>query len=310
MDTIEIYRGERGEPFKNLIRSILKHGNIKPKFVEAIFTEDNMRILDAAFTHQSANPRRNYQFLEILGDSTANDTLVWYFSRRFPQINCPDGVNTLARLKINYGSKKMFSKFAAKLGMWPFITASEEVRKNAYSKTLEDVFEAFIGAIKKILDATFMIGVGNAVIYDFIAGFMNTVDISLRYEDLYDPKTRLQDTILWYLKENKEKQWYQNHQKKFKANPKLAQNWLSFYLEYFSNKENDRYYNTRVMIKDLEAFNFRSEVIGSGKNFVKVDSEQEAAEQGLAWLKRRGISKPIPEFYTTYCNFEPGEYMV
>ena len=43
-------------------------------------------------------------------------------------MNTTDNVKTLARLKINYGSKKMFYTLGDKLGMWDYITAGTETR--------------------------------------------------------------------------------------------------------------------------------------------------------------------------------------
>ena len=43
----------------------------------------------------------NYEPIEILGDSIVNCCIVWYLSRRFPQLNCQDGVKIIARLKID-----------------------------------------------------------------------------------------------------------------------------------------------------------------------------------------------------------------
>lgn len=296
MDTSEIYYGDRGEKFKNYIRSILVKGNIKPKFIESVLTDDNIRIMDMAFTHESADPKRNYQFLEILGDSTANEVLVWYFSRRFPQINCPAGTDTLARLKIKYGAKKSFSQFAQRLGLWPFVSASEYIRESRYSKTLEDVFEAFIGAIKKILDGSFMIGVGHSVVYDIISSFMDKLEISLDYNDLFDAKSRLNEAIMWYRKENRDKPWYN------------AGNELSDYLTYRFERGADKVFTSYVIVKNL-GLDRGPISIGEGRDFVKVEAEIKAAEQALAWLNKHGIRKPIPEFYSTYCNFEPGEFM-
>jgi dsRNA-specific ribonuclease len=304
MDNSEIYYGDRGEKFKNYIRSILIRGNIKPKFIEAVLNEDSMRILDAAFTHESANPKQNYQFLENLGDVTANETLVWYFSRRFPQINCPAGTDTIARLKIKYGAKKSFSQFANKLGMWPYISASEYVRETQRSARLEDVFEAFIGAIKKILDATFMIGVGNSVVYDIISGFMDKLDIPLDYYDLFDAKSRLNETIMWYRKENKDKPWYYLSW----VDPKKRKN-IENFLFYREEKGSDKIFTSYAIVQNL-GFSNRPLVIGEGKDYIKVEAEIKAAEQALTWLSRHGIKRPIPEFYTTYCNFDAGEFMI
>lgn len=297
----EIYYGDRGQEFRQYIKETLARGRIKPKYISAVLTDDNMKILDAAFTHESANPNRNYQFLENLGDSSANKVLVWYFSRRFPQINCPEGVNTLARLKINYGAKKSYAAFGKKLGLWPYVSASASVREARYSKTMEDVFEAFIAAIEKILDEAFVIGVGYSAVYDIMKSLMDTLDISLEYTDLFDAKSRLNETICFYLKENKLRPWYQKYKDK-----------VSSYLKYVEEKNAENRYVSQAIIQNLEIKGRplrEPKVIGSGVDYVKVEAEIKASEEALKWLARNEISKPIPQFYETYCQFSPEDFM-
>jgi dsRNA-specific ribonuclease len=299
-NTDEIYHGNRGEEFHNYIREMLSKGKIKDKYINSILTPDNIKILDMAFTHESANPYRNYQFLENLGDSSANKAIVWYFARRFPQINCPEGVNILARLKIKYGAKKSFAIFGNKLGFWSYVSASMTVRNSRYSKTLDDVFEAFFAAVEKIVDETFMIGVGYSVVYDIISNFMNSVDVSLEYKDLFDAKSRLNETISWYLKENKEKPWY----KRYKQT-------TSEYIKYNGEKDQQNKFISRVTIQNLEIqgnFVRHPIIIGEGTNFVKVEAEINASEIALSWLEKKGVSKPIPEFYKNYCQFNESDF--
>ena len=93
---------------------------------------------------------------DLLGDGFARE--MWQgmeragrISRRFPRLDCPEGVKVIARLKINLVSKKSFAEFGNVLGFWKFISADQETRENKMKPTLEDVFEAFVGAMSEDL---------------------------------------------------------------------------------------------------------------------------------------------------------------
>ena len=95
--TIKIYSGDRGINFENMLRNILKKGKLKKDYIDLII-KNGMPLYSQAFTHPTADENNNYEPLEFLGDSIVNCVIVWYLSRRFPQLNCQDGVKILARL--------------------------------------------------------------------------------------------------------------------------------------------------------------------------------------------------------------------
>ena len=158
---------------------------------------------------------------------------MWYFSERFPHLNTPEHVKTLARLKINYGSKKTFFGLADKLGMWEFISASTETRitktkikvdnriqvvekenivdiKQTKKKSLlEDSFEAFIGITHTLVDNIIKKGKGFNICYKIIKNLYNDLDIKLDHASLYDPKTRLKE--LFDREESKFGKWNKNN---------------------------------------------------------------------------------------------------
>lgn len=190
---IIIYNGDRGEKFVNMLKKVLKKGNIKDEYISQILDEEGLKLYSQAFTHPTANENENYEPLEILGDSIVNCCIVWYLSRRFPQLNCQDGVKIIARLKINLVSKKTFADFGKQLGLWNFVTADMEIRDNKMKKTLEDVFEALFGATQKLVDQKIRMGIGYSICYNITKNLFDTIPISLKYEDLYDAKTRLKE---------------------------------------------------------------------------------------------------------------------
>ena len=153
-----------------------------------------MALYSQAFTAASANSEKNYEFFEQIGDLAANQFLVSYTYRKYPQLQCAQGVKIVARVRINYGSKEKFAELADKLGFWRFISAVNKAREKSKKDLLEDTFEAFCGVTQWLLDSRIRIGVGYAILYSVLNSiYKEFVPISLRYEDLFDAKTRLKE---------------------------------------------------------------------------------------------------------------------
>ena len=195
-----IYLGSRGDDFKEFIASLLKKGGLKDRYIDLLTDEDSMKVYACAFTSELIDPVNNYQVLEQIGDLTGNKFIVNYMYDRFPQLDCVEGVKVVARLRINYGAKESFCEIARKYGFWKYISATNDLRQRVMKPLLEDVFEAFLGATERIIDRRKRVGVGYAIVYDILTTIFNDIDISLKYEDLYDSKTRLKE--LFDLHEN------------------------------------------------------------------------------------------------------------
>lgn len=139
-------------------------------------------------TAKSADPVKNYEVFEQLGDLVINKFIVNYAYNRFLHLyDTADGVKTTARIRIKYASKDMLAHIAETLGFKKFIKAVETHPIDL----LEDTFEAFFGCTERILDGAYGKGVGYAICYDILKGIYDEIDISLKYEDLYDAKTLL-----------------------------------------------------------------------------------------------------------------------
>lgn len=178
--------------FANLIKTVIDKGNIDEPTKNLLIK--NIAIYEEAFTSPSINKVRNYEMFEHLGDATVNKFLVSYFIKRFPQLDCPSGVKIVARLKINYASKQSFYTIANNLGFWPFIVASPQVKATKKKALLEDVLEAFIGATEYIIDSRYQhTGIGYVVVARVLKQIFDRITISLAYEDLYDPKSRIKE---------------------------------------------------------------------------------------------------------------------
>ena len=204
--------------FKSLITRTLKLTNLSDCTIQLLLDETKIifhkREFTAlelyknfVFTAPCFNETDNYEFLEILGDAVINKAIVTHFTNRFPELQCPTGVRTIARLKIKYVSKDTFYKFAEKLGFWKFIKASSETRERRKKPTLEDVFEAFCGATEWIINQKIGNHIGYHIVQKFIDHLFKQIEISLAHDDLYDAITRLKETQDYHLSKEGRENW-------------------------------------------------------------------------------------------------------
>lgn len=252
---------------RNVIYRMLRMGNIKKEYVNLLLNEKNMNLYQQAFTSKSVDPNCNYEYFEQLGDLSINKFIVWYSYERFPQLKCSKGVKIVARIRINHCSKNVLSNTAESLGFWDVINASEDERGHRKKDLLEDCFESFIGCTEYILNNDVMNGVGWVIVQNILKSIYNKRQISLRYEDLFDSKTRLKE--LFDLK--------QDHK-----------------ITYSSVREND-FFTTRVMMTEPNGYVFQ---IGKGVAPKKQNAEQIASEVSLSYLyNTKGWLRYVPEFY-------------
>lgn len=258
---------------RSFLTKVLMTTNIEDHYLPIL--TDKIDQYQIAFTAPSADSDTNYELFEIMGDSTANEAIIWYFYDMFPQLHCPSGVKIISRLKINYSSTDAFSSMAEDLGFWPYIKASEEERNNPEKqrKLLEDVFEAFIGVTKIILTEKFGYhGVGNQIVYNMIKAILDTKPISLDPEDLYDAKTKLKEVFDRVLT-----------QKTFGR------------LKYKYHEEPGRRFTELFFVKDGV-----STKIATGEGNTKVSQEKDAASQALKYLQSKGFE--VEKKFKLFCD--------
>jgi dsRNA-specific ribonuclease len=269
----EIFHGPRDEKFKGLIFNLLSKAKLKTKYLDILTNEESMSIYSKAFTSDTAHPEENYEVFEQLGDISANKFLVGYMHRRFPKLMCSQGVKVVARLRINYGAKQSFSSIAEKLGFWDFISASEEERSRCKKPLLEDTFEAFLGATEHIIDENVLECAGYALVYQILKSIFDDINISLKYEDLYDAKTRLKELFDCHGVE------------------KLGT------LSYDSIKNIEE---KLTICKVSHTVQGQKIYLGEGTASLKIDAEQKAAARAIENLRRKGFFKAVPAIYSYF----------
>lgn len=287
-----IYLGSRGSDFKALISSLLRKGGLKSKYIKMLTDPEAMKIYGCAFTSELVDPDNNYQVLEQVGDLSGNKFIVNYMYERFPQLDCAEGVKVVARLRINYGAKESFCEIARKLGFWEFISATNDLRQRKMKPLLEDVFEAFLGATERILDRRKRVGIGYAIVHDILTSIFNEMHISLRYEDLYDAKTRLKE--LFDMHESSLGPLVYKEQKR---------DMITFSTAYRVQggkyvEKVDAHGNVSVNKKSILGGKYVK--IGEGSAALKADAQQNAATAALETLNKQGWFKPVPAVYQKF----------
>jgi len=210
---VTIIEGNHNGLRNHIMKLLYEYPELRKENIDKILTEENMIEFKKAFTTSNADPNFNYQFYEFLGDSTANNCIIWYFQRRFfsdvKSVSLiKDTMSPLAimsRLKQEGTSVRKFSKFSKdKLKFMPYITMTNLERDNP-TKVLEDVFESFIGCLVYHIDKIFGCHMGYNIAYSFIEKLYEDEDISLKKEDLYEYKSLLNEDLTKFPKNIKMK---------------------------------------------------------------------------------------------------------
>jgi len=277
-DAKHLSKGDRGLPFKHFIIDILKRSRLKQKYIDQLVSDQNIKTYYDAFTHISIDSDRNYEYLEILGDVTCNKCIVWYIKDRFPQLQNSEGVKVIARLRINLVSKKNFAIIAESLHFHDFISCEKEIKDQKGKSLYEDVFEAFFGATELLIDSITGFGSGYGICYRIMKSILDEQNISLRYEDLYDPITRLKETFDFY------KQQIPGRQCKYIWGNMLWENIKTETGQIVHLYQFDKITNRKKLLMSTEAP-------------LLDEAKQLAANRYLNLLHDYGFKRPIPDYY-------------
>lgn len=148
---------------------------LKEKQVRRYLSNHAMKIWEAAFTHASFDPRRdyNYERLEFAGDRVLKYTFNKYIMRRFPELD-EDG---LTGVETTYMAKDFQPRYAKRLNLDKHVLLIGLDR--APRDIQEDLFESFIGALSEVSD-DLEDGLGAVNVYNFIVHFFNRFEFDLK----------------------------------------------------------------------------------------------------------------------------------
>jgi dsRNA-specific ribonuclease len=273
-----IYYGPRDESFKNFLIKIFKYTGVNEAYLNKYINDQTILFFNMAFTSSSADEQNNYEFFEQMGDVTIGKFIVWSSYEKFPQLRGKsEAVEIVARMKINLGSKDNLSQIAEDLGMWIFISASEELRNRSKKKLLEDVFEALIGVIEFIVydysdPNRSQPGLAYQLTYALLLKLFEPYTLKIDYNTLVDSKNRLKGVFDQYKDQLGSEAVYNTE--------RVSKNDKNIFITKVYDKHN----------------NF----LGEGAAALKKDAEKKASEMAILTLERKGFKKIIPSLYASY----------
>jgi dsRNA-specific ribonuclease len=273
----QIILGKRGKEFGNFISNLLMRTKLSKQNISIMTSSRYLKFFEQAFTHKIVNPVDNYEFFEILGDVTCNKAIVWYLKDRFPFLNNSDGVKVIARLKINLVSRDSFAKWSKNLGFLDYISYDLETKVKHHAAVMEDCLEAFVGVTEFLIDNIHGSG-GYFFAYQFIKSILDEEEISLAYEILYDPVTRLKETFDYYTSV-----YLKN------TCPFIWGN-----IKFESKKKED----VGHIVKLIQKSATREQIIASLEGLHLTEMKHKLCSDHLHFLKEKGFGKPINSYYT------------
>lgn len=272
--------------FKEFVRSLLKRGKIKDRFINSLLTDDCLKLYEQAFTHKSVS-ESNYELFEMKGDVLVNAFFVWYLPQRFPQLNRPEGVPIIAPVKCKYVSTEILSEISQKLGMEKYLSVCTQTNTHIRNNLLEDLLESFCGVTAHILDQKYMIGVGYNIVYDFLKSLYDDIDISLKYEDVYSHVTIFKETVDKYNISENAKNTKRAGYKKYtdiRYDPAPHPPGTTSKLLVLTVFDND--INQRILM-------------GTGKGSIKVKAQKAAALNGIQYFEEQHQFTYVPEYWSS-----------
>lgn len=187
-----------------LVNLLVTRGGVEENIARELLDDRGLKLMKLAFTHPSMLEEKNYELYETLGDSTLNKCIVWYLTRRFPQIKySSSGNEVITELKKTAVSKGSYSKHLDTLGLskfiryrqLPYTMGDKQLYITIDNSMKEDVFEAMMGALEDLIDSKIMIGTGYTVIYNILTSILDTMYISIDLNEIVDAKTKLNEVV-------------------------------------------------------------------------------------------------------------------
>lgn len=286
-----IYLGDRKDVFKNFLKQIFENAGICRDHIAYMLQKDNFKKFASVFTSETIDIKNNYEYLEHIGDGFYNAFLVCHIYEKFPQLRNSECVKIVARLKINYASKNELAKIAEQIGFWEFISTDLNSRQTQKKKLLEDTFEAFIGCIVQIMDSfknDLGIDLGYPIAKKVLKFFFEKIVFSFKYEDLYDPITRLKELRDMVPRDvGTLETCFERKDTLVKCEIKRIKNG-----SYNSRQDGTPDYNK--LIKGTgQIFS-----LSSGMGSLQPVAEQDASEKAILELRKEGLIKHPPHIYS------------
>jgi len=196
--------------FRNAIQEILVRCKIRYSVIESIISSnDKMQNFLSAFTHPSVDREFNYLLYNFLGNAVLDESIVFYLKYRFPRIQ---SVKWLTKIKHSITNRKLLASLVTMGANSPdklpprsiakFIRYdaefAEEIKDGGlkYVSFVENIMKALLGSIILTIEQypyPQPHGVGVQIAFYLIQSYFDSINISVKYENVFDAVSRLKE---------------------------------------------------------------------------------------------------------------------
>jgi ribonuclease III len=165
--------------------------SVQPLLDQLQLKPRNLALYQLAFTHTSVNHTGNsigkdYERLEFMGDAFISMVVADLVFKLHPDWSQGE----LSKTRAKFVQTNSLVKIARALKLADYVTIGPSIKREMVAmsdKILEDIFEAFIGAL--------YLDLGHQEAYRFVADFFKPLIINVDMDELTDYKTRLQEEM-------------------------------------------------------------------------------------------------------------------
>jgi dsRNA-specific ribonuclease len=184
-----------------LLRSFFHRAGVNEKHIDIFVTSETLKNFQLCFIHKSIDKDNNYEYYEFFGDVIVNRFVVLYLEEILPNVK---SVKWLSKIKSAVQADKFLSKIAIREGIDKLAIYDEEMKnlkenphldsRNLYNHMLGDIMEAICGFMNIIVRSKgFSDGVATQIAVNLLKTFYRPSDIPTKYEDVFDPVSRLKE---------------------------------------------------------------------------------------------------------------------
>ena len=154
--------------------------------LDKLVSDEAMKTWEVAFTHESFDPNqgKNYEELELAGDSYLEAAYMKFITQTYPQLNR----SQLSELRTVYLAKPFLANLSLQLGLPTFLRT--RFGKNIH--TNEDAIESVFGALENLGDDLFKFGAGSGLSYNLVVDLYQNIEINIESTKA-NPKTRVKE---------------------------------------------------------------------------------------------------------------------
>src|SRR6185437_15818735 len=195
--------------------------------------------------------------------------------------DCPEGLQFMARIKIVGVYKETFAHIAQNLGFVQHIRMiTHQFQPISTKKLATDTFEAFIACLKQQVNMRVSPGTGHPVVENFVRNILKDFQFSLRFEDLWDPNSRINEANMGN-KSLKIKYTYSNepHHGTMHVRTEILAD-----VKYSDEEREEAAINHQSLPLTVRR------IIGTGLGYNKTFSEQKASQEALETLEKLGYA--------------------